>query len=233
MTTAATSPTVTGTSPTGPNVAGLLPEAAVATLIDYAAKMPASDLFVSCNDNHVAVSVRHLGIVRLLTLLTPEQGRRITSYIKVMAGMDLAEQRRPLDGRWVKGDEGSGSQRVDLRVNTIPTLYGEDVAIRLLNCNSQVIAVEQIGMNRRELNELLAMLNIPSGLIMVSGPTGSGKTTTLYACMKYLNNGHGKINTIEDPIEYAVAGVRQSQINLKADVGFPELLRSVLRQAPT
>ncbi len=132
-----------------------------------------------------------------------------------------------------QGEDASGLQRVDLaRINTIPTLYGEDVAIRLLNCNSQVIAVEQIGMNRRELNELLAMLNIPSGLIMVSGPTGSGKTTTLYACMKYLNNGQRKINTIEDPIEYAIAGVRQSQINPKADVGFPELLRSVLRQAP-
>ena len=84
----------------------MLPEAAVAALIDHAVKMPASDLFFSCNDNHVAVSVRHLGIVRLLTVLTPEQGRRCTSYIKVMAGMDLAEQRRPLDGRWVKGERG-------------------------------------------------------------------------------------------------------------------------------
>jgi type II secretory ATPase GspE/PulE/Tfp pilus assembly ATPase PilB-like protein len=208
----------------------MLPEMAVASLIDFAAKMPASDMFLSCNDNHVSVSVRHLGIVQLLTVLTPEQGRRCTSYIKVMAGMDLAEQRRPLDGRWVKGDDGAG--RVDLRVSTIPTLYGEDVAIRLLSSSAQVLNVEQIGMNRKELNELLAMLNIPSGLILVSGPTGSGKTTTLYACLKYLNNGRRKINTIEDPIEYAVTAVRQSQINPKADVGFPELLRSVLRQAP-
>jgi len=219
-------------NPHAPNVAGLLPESAFAALVDHAVKMPASDLFFSCNDNHVAVSVRHLGIIQLLTVLTPEQGRRCTSYIKVMAGMDLAEQRRPLDGRWVKGDDGDGTGRVDLRVSTIPTLHGEDVAIRLLNCSSQVMMVEQLGMNRKELNELLAMLNIPSGLLLVSGPTGSGKTTTLYACLKYLNNGQRKINTIEDPIEYAIAGVRQSQINPKADVGFPELLRSVLRQAP-
>ncbi len=98
--------------PGAPNVAGLLPESAVATLIDHAVRMPASDLFFSINDNHVGVSVRHLGIVRLLTMLTPEQGRRCSSYIKVMAGMDLAEQRRPLDGRWVLGADGVGAGRV-------------------------------------------------------------------------------------------------------------------------
>jgi type II secretory ATPase GspE/PulE/Tfp pilus assembly ATPase PilB-like protein len=87
-------------------------------------------------------------------------------------------------------------------------------------------------MSRRELNELTAMLGIPGGLILFSGPTGSGKTTTLYACLRHLNNGERKIHTIEDPIEYAVPGLRQSQINPKADVGFPELLRSVLRQSP-
>jgi len=210
----------------------MLPETAVATLIHHAAKMPASDLFFSCNDNHVAVSVRHLGIVRLLTVLTPELGRRCTSHIKVMAGMDLAEQRRPLDGRWVKADDPAGAGRIDLRVSTIPTLYGEDLSLRLLSCSSQVMTIDQLGMTQKEHNELIAMLNIPSGLILVSGPTGSGKTTTVYACIKYLNNGQRKINTIEDPIEYAIPGVRQSQINPKADVGFPELLRSVLRHAP-
>src|SRR5262249_38476531 len=165
-------------------------------------------------------------------MLTPEQGRRCTSYIKAMAGMDLAEQRRPLDGRWVRGEDGVGAGRVDLRVSTIPTLYGEDLAIRLLSCQTQMLMLDQLGMTRRERNELIAMLNLPSGLILVCGPTGSGKTTTLYAGLKYLNNGERKINTIEDPIEYAVTGLRQSQINPKADVGFPELLRSVLRQSP-
>ncbi len=194
--------------------------------------MPASDMFFSINDNHVGVSVRHLGIVRLLTILTPEQGRRCTSYIKVMAGMDLAEQRRPLDGRWVCGDNGNAAGRVDLRISTIPTLHGEDLAIRLLSYNSQQMTLDQLGMMRKEINELTAMLSIPSGLILVSGPTGSGKTTTLYGCLRHLNNGERKINTIEDPIEYAVPGLRQSQINPKADVGFPELLRSVLRQSP-
>ena len=119
-----------------------------------------------------------------------------------------------------------------MRVSTIPTLHGEEMAIRLLVSTPQVVALDQLGMSRRELNELTAMLEIPGGLILVSGPTGSGKTTTLYACLRHLNNGERKIHTIEDPIEYAVPGLRQSQINPKADVGFPELLRSVLRQSP-
>ena len=251
-----------------PDIAGLLPEPAVAGLIDHAARIGASDLFFSYNDNHVAVSVRHLGIVRLVTVLATDHGRRCTSYIKAMAGMDLAEQRRPLDGRWVRehdtflfGDDdeddpddddededdeeiwpelrtkrqrpsGTGAGRIDLRVSTIPTLHGEDMAIRLLVGTPQVTALDQLGMSPRERGELAAMLDIPGGLILVSGPTGSGKTTTLYACLRHLNNGERKIHTIEDPIEYAIPGLRQSQINLKADVGFPELLRSVLRQSP-
>ena len=226
--------TNTGTAPTdphsgAPNVAGLLPESAVAALIDHAVRMPASDLFFSINDNHVGVSVRHLGIVRLLTMLTPEQGRRCTSYIKVMAGMDLAEQRRPLDGRWVRGEDGIGAGRVDLRISTIPTLYGEDLSIRLLSCNSQRMVLDQLGMMRKELNELTGMLDIPSGLILVTGPTGSGKTTTLYGCLRYLNNGERKINTIEDPIEYAIPGLRQSQINPKAGGRLP---RAAAERAP-
>jgi type II secretory ATPase GspE/PulE/Tfp pilus assembly ATPase PilB-like protein len=239
-----------------PDIAGLRPDSAVAALVDHAARLGASDLFFSFNDNHVAVSVRHLGIVRLLTIITTEHGRRCTSYIKVMAGMDLAEQRRPLDGRWVHEDDnfiagereddddndgdkpgisrltGPSVGRIDLRVSTIPTLHGEDMAIQLLVSTPRLVALDELGMSRRELNELTAMLDIPSGLILVSGPTGSGKTTTLYACLRHLNNGQRKIHTIEDPIEYAVPGLRQSQINPKAEVGFPELLRSVLRQSP-
>jgi type II secretory ATPase GspE/PulE/Tfp pilus assembly ATPase PilB-like protein len=251
-----------------PDVAGLRPERAVAALIDHAVRIGASDLFFSFNDNHVAASVRHLGMIRLVTVLTTEHGRRCVSYIKAMADMDLAEQRRPLDGRWVReddtflfGDTGgddetgddededdegddepvavfarpparAGAGRIDLRVSTIPTLHGEDMAIRLLVSTPQVVALDQLGMSRRELNEVAAMLDIPGGLILVSGPTGSGKTTTLYAGLRHLNTGARKIHTIEDPIEYVIPGLRQSQINPKADVGFAELLRSVLRQAP-
>jgi type II secretory ATPase GspE/PulE/Tfp pilus assembly ATPase PilB-like protein len=246
-----------------PDVADLPPGPAVAALIDHAVRRGASDLFFSYHEDHVAVSARHLGIVRPLIKLATDHGRRCITYVKAMAGMDLAEQRRPLDGRWVRGedtflfgeddgdedeDEDDGDHhvrpmrvppappstvgRVDLRISTIPTLHGEDMAIRLLVSTPQVTALDRLGMSRRELNELLAMLDIPGGLILVSGPTGSGKTTTLYAALRHLNTGERKIHTIEDPIEYAIPGLRQSQVNLKADVGFAELLRSILRQAP-
>jgi type II secretory ATPase GspE/PulE/Tfp pilus assembly ATPase PilB-like protein len=216
--------------PKAPMVAGLGPEGAVAALIDYGIALPASDLFFSSQEKHVAVSVRHLGIVRLLTVLPSEAGRRCISHVKAMAGMDLSEQRRPLDGRWVR--DVPNQARVDLRINTVPTLYGEDVAIRLLNSSLTSTTIDDIGFSRREYNEILSMVDSPSGLILVTGPTGSGKTTTLYACLRHLNDGKRKINTIEDPIEFALAGVHQSQVNAKLDVGFPELLRSILRQSP-
>jgi type II secretory ATPase GspE/PulE/Tfp pilus assembly ATPase PilB-like protein len=216
--------------PKSPLVGGLGPEASVAALIDYGIGLPASDLFFSSQEKHVAVSVRHLGIIRLLTVLPSENGRRCVAHIKAMAGMDLAEQRRPLDGRWVR--DVPGQTRVDLRISTIPTLYGEDVAMRLLNSSLNATTLDDIGFSRREHNEILGMVDSPSGLILVTGPTGSGKTTTLYACLRHLNDGRRKINTIEDPIEFALPGVHQSQVNPKLDIGFPELLRSILRQSP-
>jgi type II secretory ATPase GspE/PulE/Tfp pilus assembly ATPase PilB-like protein len=143
--------------------------------------------------------------------------------------MDVFERRRPQDGRWVYRN---GSKGVDVRLNTIPTLHGEDCALRLLVRETRLLSLANLGMIRRDYNQLLSLLSSPGGLVLVSGPTGAGKTTTLYACLSHLNNGDRKINTIEDPVEYAVAGIRQSQVNPKVEVGFPELLRSVLRQAP-
>ncbi len=209
---------------------GQTPEETVAELIDYATDLQASDLFFVANENHVAVQVRHLGILHLVTLLGADLGRRCMAHIKALAGLDITEHRRPLDGRWLRnrGDQ----EKVDLRISTIPTLYGEDFTLRLLARQSHLGSLDHLGLLRQDHNRLLSLLNSPSGLILVTGPTGAGKTTTLYACMRYLNNGERKINTIEDPIEYALAGVRQSQINPNVHVDFPDLLRSVLRQAP-
>jgi type II secretory ATPase GspE/PulE/Tfp pilus assembly ATPase PilB-like protein len=212
------------------NVNDVGPEEAVGRLVDHAARMNVSDLFLGTNENHVAVSGRHLGLLRLLSVMPLDFGRRCMNHIKALAGMDVAERRRPLDGRWIR--ERKGESKIDLRINTIPTLHGEDFTLRLLIRDSQLMALEQLGVFRRDYNNLLNLLNSPSGLLLVTGPTGSGKTTTLYACLTYLNNGERKINTIEDPIEYAVEGIRQSQINPGADLDFPDLLRGVLRQAP-
>ncbi len=205
-------------------------EEVVGSLLDRATRLRASDLFFASNESHVAVLVRHLGLIQPLARLPLDLGHRCIAHVKVMAGMDVAERRRPQDGRWVHDLEGTG--RVDLRISVLPTLYGEDCAVRLLLRHSALRALEELGFMHRQHNDVTAMLDSPSGLVLVSGPTGVGKTTTLYGCLRHLNNGQRKINTIEDPIEYDVEEFRQSQVNLKIGLDFPELLRSVLRQAP-
>ena len=206
------------------------PSETVARLLDYACHLQVSDLFLLSEERYVSVTARHLGITRRVSQLSPEFGRRCISHVKGLAGMDIAERRRPLDGRWIY--ERSAGRVVDLRISTLPTLYGEDLAVRLLDRENRLLGLEGLGLTRREYNVLVKLLGSPSGLILVTGPTGSGKTTTLYACLAHLNNGKRKINTIEDPVEYSLPGMRQSQVNLPAGVGFAELLRSALRQAP-
>jgi type II secretory ATPase GspE/PulE/Tfp pilus assembly ATPase PilB-like protein len=212
------------------NVNDLPPEVAVSRLVDHAADLPSSDLFFTTNEKHINVLARHLGILRHLSVLPLEVGRRCMSHIKALASMDVAERRRPLDGRWIY--HRPNGENIDLRINTIPTLHGEDFTLRLLARESRLLALADLGLLRKDFNQFVSLLNSPSGLILVTGPTGAGKTTTLYACLSYLNNGERKINTIEDPIEYAIDGLRQSQINPRIDVGFAELLPAVLRQAP-
>ena len=210
-------------------VGNLPPTEAVSALVEHACNMRLSDLFFTTEEGNVGVAGRHLGVMQLLSRLTADHGRRCISHIKAMANMDMTERRRPLDGRWVfhRGDD-----TVDLRINSLPTLYGEDLTLRILDRQTRTLALDTLGMLPHGYNQLLGWLNNPSGLLLVTGPTGAGKTTTLYACLGHLNNGQRKLNTIEDPVEYAVAGVRQSQVNAAVDVGFAELLRSVLRQAP-
>jgi type II secretory ATPase GspE/PulE/Tfp pilus assembly ATPase PilB-like protein len=210
------------------SVHDLGPEDAVARLITFAADLKVSDLFFHTNENHVAVSARHLGLVRLLTLVPAEPGRRCLAHIKAMAGLDVAERRRPLDGRWLHEHNG---RKIDLRVSSIPTIYGEDLTLRLLERASPRLDLGQLGLLRVQLTHLHTLLSSPSGLVLVTGPTGSGKTTTLYAALRYLNNGERKLSAIEDPVEYAVEGIRQSQVNPQIGVDFPDLLRSVLRQS--
>lgn len=212
------------------NLTGMAPEAAVDLLLEYAANAEVSDLFFCTNVDEVLVQVRYLGLMRPLATLSLDQGRRCLTHIKALAGMDITEKRRPLDGRWIH--QRDSGKTLDLRLNSLPTIHGEDLTMRLLDRESRLLKLDQLGMLRRDQNVLHALLNSPSGLLLVTGPTGSGKTTTLYSCLEHLNNGHRKINTIEDPVEYDLPQIRQSQVNPRLDVGFAELLRSVLRQAP-
>ncbi len=213
-----------------PDLDGLDVEQAVVRLIAYAAGLPASDLFISAEEDEATISVRHLSLVRELLTVSREDGVRYVNHIKAVAGMPVDQRFRPSDGRWVcTVDEG---HRVDVRVNTVPTLWGEDLAIRLMEYNFTLLNLENLGFHKRNLDGLLSLLARPSGLILVTGPAGAGKTTTLYACLAHLNDGSQRIVTIEDPVELAMPGIRQCEVRPSINLGFPDLLRAALRQAP-
>lgn len=206
------------------------PEMAVAFLIEHAVNAGASDLFFLADDGHITVKIRHLGLVREVAHIPNELGKRCLSYIRANAALDLTEKRRPLDGRWIyRKPDG---QVVDLRINVIPSMYGEDFALRILVRSNALLGLDKLGMTAHQLQQYQSMVASPAGLILITGPTGSGKTATLYSTLMKLNDGTRKINTIEDPIEYAIEGLRQSQVFPQIDLGFAELLRAVLRQSP-
>jgi type II secretory ATPase GspE/PulE/Tfp pilus assembly ATPase PilB-like protein len=205
-------------------------EKAVDTLVEQAVALRSSDLFFTTNEQHVAVMVRHLGVVRLLSILPSELGKKCLAHIKAAARIDTTATRKPMDGRWIF--EPRDGDSVDIRINVIPTVYGEDFALRLLIRGGGMFKLEDVGMTGQQYDQYSQMLASPSGLILVCGPTGSGKSATMYASLVRLNDGRKKINTIEDPVEYLVDGIRQSQVNSAVDLGFGELLRAVLLQSP-
>jgi len=202
----------------------------VDALVDHACGMGASDLFFVANDQHIAVLVRHLGMIKPISVLVTDAGKRAMSHIKALAGMDLTEKRRPTDGRWIF--ERVNGDTVDLRINCIPTVYGEDFALRILARGSTLFQTDNLGMTPQQSQQYRTMVESPAGLILITGPTGSGKTATLYSSLIKLNDGTRKINTIEDPVEYTISGLRQSQVNPLIQLTFAELLRGVLRQSP-
>jgi type II secretory ATPase GspE/PulE/Tfp pilus assembly ATPase PilB-like protein len=206
------------------------PPQTVSLLLDHAIGLGASDLFLSAAEDALVVSLRHLGVVRTLGRLDTEYGRHCLAHLRTEAGLDIAEHRRPLDGRWTH--QTAGGKTVDLRVCSLPTLHGEDLSVRILDREVSARSFDQLGLAPTDHERLSGLLNCPGGLILVTGPTGSGKTTTLYACLRYLNNGLRRIHTIEDPIEYDLSGIHQSQPNAKLGLHFPDVLRGIIRQGP-
>ena len=206
------------------------PENGFARLVERAVELRASDLFLATNEQHVAVQVRLRGQVEKLCILDAEQGRKYIAHVRHQAGMDVSDHRRPHDGRWIF--EFDAHRTVDLRINIIPTLHGDDMAVRLLDRDTNLMSLERLGMTARQLDTYRPMLDQPGGMILLTGPTGSGKTVTLYGSLAHLNDGKHKIHTIEDPIEYAVDGLRQSQVNAALELGPNEIMRGVLRQSP-
>ncbi|MDG2224014.1 MAG: ATPase, T2SS/T4P/T4SS family, partial [Rubripirellula sp.] len=206
------------------------PEIYASNLIAWAVERHASDLFISDLENSVQVAIRRLGKVEPVRRLARNYGHKLQGHFRVLAGADAGETIRPTDGRGVITTPES--EVIDIRLSAIPTLYGQDITIRLFDPISGALSIEQLGFDDTELDEINALLHQKAGLILVAGPVASGKSSTLYASLDSLNDGTRKIHTLEDPIEHSLAGVMQTQVNLKAGLDFADLLSTVLRHSP-
>ncbi len=189
----------------------------------------ASDIHLEPDEKSLRVRFRIDGYLFETLTLPKAIHPAITSRIKILAEMDIAETRLPQDGNFnVKmGDRG-----FEIRVSTFPTIYGENVVLRILDQTSPLLSLEDLGFSEDMLIEFRNLLRRPNGIILVTGPTGSGKTTTLYACLNIINTVDKNIITIEDPVEYRLPLIRQTQVNPKAGITFATGLRSILRQDP-
>jgi len=198
-------------------------------IISQSIKARASDIHIEPYQSSFKVRYRVDGI--LYDLLSPPMGIQpaLISRIKVMANMNIAEKRLPQDGRF---EVKIGGQSIDVRVSTIPSSFGERLVLRLLNKSGSLLRLTEIGLSPEQLVLLENLVRSPNGIILVTGPTGSGKTTTLYAILSSINTTDINIITIEDPIEYQIKGISQMQVNPKIDLTFARGLRSIVRQDP-
>ncbi|RMD97766.1 MAG: type IV-A pilus assembly ATPase PilB [Calditrichaeota bacterium] len=198
-------------------------------IIAQAIRDGASDIHINPEEDHLRVRYRTDGV--LYEAFSPPKNLQaaITSRIKILAELDIAESRIPQDGRFQAKFEG---KTVDLRVSTLPTVYGENIVMRLLDKSSLMLNLEDLGLEEKMLKRLKGILSSSYGIILVTGPTGSGKTTTLYSCLNTMNTPDKNIITVEDPVEYRLKLIRQAQVNPKAGLTFAAGLRSILRQDP-
>ena len=189
----------------------------------------ASDVHIEAEEKRLVVRFRVDGVLKEVLQPARALAPFLVSRIKVMARLDIAEKRVPHDGRVTLR---IGGLDIDVRVSTIPSQYGERVVLRLLDRGSTSLDLAQLGMSERDLDTFERMITKPHGVILVTGPTGSGKTTTLYSALTRLNDRRRNIMTVEDPIEYALDGIGQMQVNAKIDLTFARGLRAILRQDP-
>ncbi len=211
----------------------------VQRLLEQAIARSATDLHLEPYADHYRIRYRHDGKLYELTRPTPILAPRIASRLKIMANLNITEQRLPQDGRFsinasptLHSSFMAKQIDIDCRINICPTIYGEKVVIRFLNAQMHQPHFEQLGLSERDKMCVLHAIQRPHGLILVTGPTGSGKTLTLYAVLNHLNTGDKNISTIEDPVEIKIAGINQVQINPNIGLGFAEVLRAFLRQDP-
>lgn len=199
------------------------------SIFEDAVQIGASDIHIEPQETGLQIRVRVDGVLHTQTLAENRVAGPLSQRLKLMAGIDISEKRLPQDGRFsVRVRE----QAIDVRLSTMPTSYGESVVMRLLNQNSVLRRLDSIGMPPEMLARFREVLGRISGMVLVTGPTGSGKTTTLYAALSEINSSELKIITVEDPVEYRLAGVTQVQVNEKIDLSFARVLRGTLRQDP-
>lgn len=198
-------------------------------LIQDGVTTKASDIHIEPTETNVRVRFRRDGILEEVMSLSKDWASPLTSRIKVMADLDIAEKRKPHDGR---ARIKLASREVDLRVSTFPCVTGEKAVLRILDKGNIVLAMDQLGFNDYVLKNFHQMIKAPNGIILVTGPTGSGKTSTLYAALKEIDSTEKNVITIEDPVEYRLSNINQGQVNTKAGFSFASGLRSMLRQDP-
>ena len=202
---------------------------AVDAMLETAVNLSATDIHIEPAREGVRVRMRIDGVLRLHEVLPNRMARAVVSRVKILAGLNIAERRLPQDGR-ARARVGGGE--ADLRIATMPTMHGEAVVIRILVKEASSLDLARLGMSAHDLKAFSEVLAEPHGLIVVSGPTGSGKTTTLAAALSTLNDPERKIMTIEDPIEYQIPGIHQTQVKPSIDLTFASALRSFLRHDP-
>ncbi len=211
----------------------MLDQAPVVRIVEQiladAVRMRASDIHIEPRADHVRVRYRVDGQLMTVTQLPSDMHRYVLSRIKIMAGADIAETRYPQDGRFATEVD---DRPIDLRVSTLPTYWGEKAVLRILDKSKALVSLKQLGMLPETQERYERLIHSPQGMLLVTGPTGSGKSTTLYASLHTINDDTINITTVEDPIEYQVAGINQVQVQPRIDVTFATTLPFILRQDP-
>ena len=198
-------------------------------LLTQAARDGASDIHIEPYERHSSVRFRVDGTLREVVQPNRALHAALISRLKIMADLDISEKRLPQDGRI---SLRIGTRAVDVRVSTLPSAHGERAVLRLLDKSESKLSLESVGMQGDSLRRFEKLIAQPHGIILVTGPTGSGKTTTLYAALQRLDSATSNIMTVEDPIEYELDGIGQTQVNAKIDLDFAKALRAILRQDP-
>lgn len=205
---------------------------AVNQIIIDAVREKASDIHIEPFENEVVIRYRIDGVLERRPSPPKYLQHAITSRVKLLAKMNIAERRRPQDGRIQLRIESLGNREIDIRVSTVPVLWGESVVMRILDKEAMAYDLESLGLLEDNLQQFYRLISKPYGIILSTGPTGSGKTTTLYACLKKINTDQVKIITIEEPVEYDLEGINQIEVRPEIGVTFAAGLRHILRQDP-